>query len=180
MAEAARVLDTADEYFYGTAIPKGIVFEEPAVRPVEVPAAEERVRQRERARAATMAQELPSVSLFAVFGALFVGILMIFVLLAQINYNEIISEMTRLEAQRSELMELQRTLEITFESVIDMKEVERYARDELGMSKPDADQVAVIRVVPSDKAEIINGSEEDWMYGLGSFISSLLEYFRRS
>ena len=83
MAEAARVLDTADEYFYGTAIPKGIVFEEPAVRPVEVPAAEERVRQRERARAATMAQELPSVSLFAVFGALFVGILMIFVLLAQ-------------------------------------------------------------------------------------------------
>jgi len=103
---------------------------------------------------------------------------MIFVMLAQINYNEAAGEIVHLNAQLDRLTEQQRRLEITFESVIDMKEVERYARDERGMSKPEADQVAVIHNVPADRVEILDGSDEGALQGLGSFVSSLLDNFR--
>jgi len=178
MAEAARILEYEDAYFYGSAVPKREVYDEPAPEQVEIPALDERVRQRERAKAEEMSRSLPSVSLFAIFGTILVGALMTFMILAQISFNEIAGETTRLNAQMSELTDKQRKLGITFESVIDMKEVERYARDELGMSNPDADQVAVISSIPSDKAEIMETGEEGMLKGLGSFISSLLEYFK--
>jgi hypothetical protein len=104
---------------------------------------------------------------------------MLFVVLAQISYNEIASETVRLNAQLTELKEQERKLEISFESVIDIKEVERYARDTLGMSRPDADQVAIIQSIPIDRAVIIDSEgEEGILSGLGSFLSSLLDYFR--
>jgi len=132
----------------------------------------ERVREKEYAIAA------PGVSLFAVFGSLFVASLMVFVVLAQISYKETASETIRLTAQLTGLVEQQRILEISFESVIDMKEVERYARDVLGMSKPDYDQIAVIISAQRDRAEVIRSEEVGILRGFGSFISSLFEYFR--
>jgi len=176
-AEAARVLEFPDDYIYGTAAPNSAAYEEPAARPVEIPAVKERIRERERADAQIMAQNLPAISLFAVFGALLIGIMLIFIVLAQISFNEIASETARLNTQLGELSEKQRRLEITFESVIDMKEVERYARDELGMSKPEADQIAVVHPVPVDKAEIVISVSESWIQGFGAFISQLLGYF---
>jgi len=178
MAEAARSLEYYEDY-YSSAAPAGVEYEVPDTRPFDTPMAEERVRQRQRAKAAAAAQSAPAVSLFAIFGALFVGVLMVFVILAQISYNEIASETARLSKQMDSLREQQRVLEITFESVIDMKEVERYARDELGMSKPEADQISVIYSVPDDKIEIISNDDENSLRELGSFISSLLEYFKR-
>ena len=120
-AEAARVLD---------------YFPEAAPIPSEAPGVEERMRQREKARAEVAAQTKPMVSPFALFGSVLVTVLMIFVVLAQINYNEAAAETVRLNAQLTELTERHRALTITFESVISMKEVEQYARDVLGMSKP--------------------------------------------
>ena len=177
MAEAARVLEFPDEYIYGTAIP--------ARQPdaVPLPAAdspeEELQRQRERVRTAA-AQNVPGISMFAILGSVFVSILMIFTILAQISYNEVASETVRLNTQINNLAEQERLLEIAFDSVVDMKEVERYARDVLGMSKPENEQVAVIKSVQADTAEIIrDGAEANPLSGLGSFISSLTEYFKR-
>ena len=175
-AEAAKALDYSNEYVYGTAIPKRRTDDFPDESAVEIPSARESLQPAER----TAVRRAPVLSLFSVFGALFVGALMIFAILAQISYNEVASETIRLNAQIKGLKEQERILEIKFESVIDMKEVERYARDVLGMSKPEAEQVAVIQSVQQDTAEIItNSGEERPLRGLGSFISSLAKYFKR-
>ena len=180
-AEAARVLDDYDytgSAYYGSAAPAEVPYVRPVAEPVDVPAPQEQTRSGEYAKEAV--QSAPAVSLFAIFGTIFAGILMIFVILAQINYNEIAGETVRLNTQLNELNEHERRLEIEFENVIDMKEVERYARDTLGMSKPGADQVAIIGGLPVDSAEIISNNDEGGSTGgLGSFITSLLEYFKR-
>jgi len=177
-AEAARVLDFENEYYYGSAAPAREVFDEPAARPVEIPIPRERTLERQRARAAAAAQSVPGISLFAMLGSLFTAALMVFVMLAQISYNEAAAETVRLNTQLVELSEQQRRLEITYESVVDIKEVERYARDVLGMSKPDADQLIIIPRVPDDRAEVIERDDENSLNGLGAFISSLMEYFK--
>ena len=179
-AEAARVLNYPGSRYYGTAAPARAPYIRPVARPVEIPAPQERIRTGARTKEAS-AQSAPSVSLFAIFGALLAGVLMVFVMLAQISYNEIAGEAVRLNTQLAALSEQERRLEIQFESVIDMKEIERYARDTLGMSKPDADQVAIVRSMPIDNAEIIANNDEDGlMSDFGSFISSLFKYFRQS
>jgi len=180
MAEAARVLEFPDDYIQGSAAPAGVGYDEPRVRHVDDPMLEERHRLRERAKAEAAMENAPSISLFAVFGSIFAGVLMIFVVLAQISYNEIASEAVRLNTQLQALTEQQKRLEITFESVIDMKEVEMYARDVLGMSRPDSDQIAVIHHAPLDRIEIIgNDVEDNALREFGSFVTSLLEYFKR-
>jgi len=177
-AEAARVLGYDNKYYYGSAAPAREIFEEQPSGPVEYPLPQEKVHRKQREIAASVEVGAHGVSMFAVFGSIFAAVLMIFVVLAQISYNEIASDTVRLNAQLNELTEQQRRLEITFESVIDMKEVERYARDVLGMSSPEADQMAAARYVPSDRAEVIEVSGDDSGDGLGSFVSSLLKYFK--
>jgi len=177
-AEAARVLDFDDEYYFGSAAPAREIFEEPAAPPVEIPQPQERALQRQKERAAAAARALPGISLFAIFGSLTAAVLMIFVMLAQISYNETAAETVRLNAELLELTEQQRRLEITYENVIDLKEIEQYARDVLGMSKPEADQIAVIHRMPDDRAEVVEASDESSLDGLGAFISSLMKYFK--
>jgi len=178
MAEPARVLDY-EEYTFGSAAPVREALPESAPDTHDTPIEHGRPRSMERARAAVAQQLIPNVSLFSIFGALFVSVLMIFVMLAQINYKEVSNETVNLNAQLGGLMEQQRMLEISFESVIDLKEVERFARDELGMSKPESDQITIIRSAPRDRAMVVQGGEESALRGFGSFISSLFEYFRR-
>ena len=186
-AEAARVLDYDIGAYYGSAAPARVPYwkrEEPIeAEPAQQEQENENIRTREnthaRQRASQVAeQKTMGVSVFAVFGAVLVGVLLVFVVLAQISYAEISAETVRLNAQLEELTEQERRLEIMFESAIDMKEVERYARDTLGMSKPDADQVAMIQAIRADTVEIIDAGEEDGIGGFTSFISSLLDYFR--
>ena len=176
-AEAARVLDFDSDYYFGSAAPAREEYDAPAPQPEEIPISQERTIQRQRARAAAAAQSVPGVSLFAIFGAILTATLMVFVVLAQINYNEAASETVRLNNRLRTLTEQQRRLEIAYESVIDIEEVERYAKDVLGMSKPESDQIAIIHSVPGDRAEVIGGSDESTLNGLGKFLSSLLEYF---
>ena len=179
-AEAARALDYEGQYSYGSAVPAREAFSNAAPGSLEFPDANERIRRREHARAeAAAALEAPSLSLFALFGFMFVIALMVFVLLAQINYSESAAETARLSAQLSELMEQHRRLEITFESVVSMKEIEQYARDVLGMSRPESYQIAVIQNAQGDRAEVLSVGGAGSLQELGAFISSLFEYFRR-
>ena len=177
-AEGARKLDYPVGGYYDSTAPVRAPYTEPEVEPAEAPAPHEQTRPREKTKEAG-ARNAPTLSLFAVFGTVFACVLMVFVVLAQINFSEIAGETVRLNAQLNELMEQERRLEIEFENAIDMKKIEMYARDTLGMSKPDSDQASVVRSIPIDSAEIINsGGEADALSGFGSFISSLLEYFR--
>ena len=177
-AEAARVLEYPEEFIYGSAAPAAEIFAQPGPAQAETPAPRERAAA--GARAKTAADAAHGISVFTFFGALFIAALMTFVVLAHINYNEVTNETVRLRAQLEKLTEQESKLKIAYESVIDMKEVERYAKDVLGMSTPDTDQVSVVQTVSGDRAEIIdNGSEANALRGFASFISSLLDNFRK-
>jgi len=176
-AEAARVLDYDSRYYYGSAAPVLEPFPEVAP-PLENPYTEERRRQRERTKVADAVQSLPHLSFFAIVGSFTVAAIMILVVLAQISYNEAATEAVRLKSQFSALEEQQRALMIEFESVMDMKEVERYARDVLGMSRPEVGQLAVYANTAVDRAEVLASPEKSTLRDFGSFISSLLDYFR--
>jgi len=149
--------------------------------PKEKPsAAKPRVRKLEKIKAAANKKTAPGISVFAVLGTLFVAVLMVFVVLAQINFNETAGETARLNAHLSELTEKHRALELMFESAIDIKEVERFARDELGMSRPDTGQILVINTTPRDNAMVVGGNEVRGVQGFGLFLRSLTEYFRKT
>ena len=125
-------------------------------------------------------QNAPSVSLFAIVGFVVVAFLMIFVMLAQVNLNEILRETVSLNSQIETLAEQQRILSITFESVVNMDEVERYARDVLGMSAPDSETATVIRAIPYDKVEIFEVEQEnDRLREIGEFLSFLFDEYIR-
>jgi len=177
MAEAARVLDY-EYYNHGSAAPAR-EYPQEVQRPAEAPHSQERVRQRERARAADAAQSTQAVSLFAIVGTVVVSALMLFVVLAHISYSEIASESARLNAQLSALNEQHRRLEITFESVVCMNEIERYARDVLGMSRPGIGQSGIFLGSAADRAEVLAApANSSAIRDFGSFLSSLLEPFR--
>ena len=177
-AEAARVIEYPEDFIYGAAAPAREVYSEPWAPPADIPVLPDESIPAVRSEPAV--SKAHGISLFTAFGAVFAAVLMIFVVLAHINLNEVTNETVRLDAQLVKLTDRESKLGIAYESVIDMKEVERYARDVLGMSKPDSNQVAIVQNNAQDKAEIIdNGNEGNALRGFGSFISSLLDYFRR-
>jgi len=124
-------------------------------------------------------KRVPGISIFAIIGTLIISVLMVFVVLAQVNYNESASEAVRLSTHLRELTDMHRTLELAFESSIDLKEVERIARDELGMSRPDAAQIISTQTTPRDIAVVINDEDNKGMQGFAEFLKSLTNYFRK-
>jgi len=182
MDSQARALNY---YTHGSVAPTIQAMVEAETRRVQMPepkasVAKERIRRHEKAKAIAEKAEkaVPGISVFAILGTLFVAVLMVFVVLAQINYNETAAESVRLSVHLAELNERHRALELSFESAVDIKEVERFARDELGMSRPDAGQIIVISSTPRDNAIVLSGGEERGIQGFGNFLKSLTEYFR--
>ncbi|MDR2600279.1 MAG: cell division protein FtsL [Oscillospiraceae bacterium] len=123
-------------------------------------------------------KSVPGISIFAVFGTIIVSVLLVLVVLAQVSYHESASESVRLTGQLRELTEIHRALELAFESSIDIKEVERVARDELGMSRPDATQIITISTIPRDSAIVLDTGGERTVQSFADFIRSLTSYFR--
>ena len=173
-------------YTYGSAAPTIQAMVEAETRRMQMPqqqqkpknsAGKRRIKKREMAKAA-VEKTVPGISVFAILGTLFIAVLMVFVVLAQINYNETAAESVRLSMHLNELSERHRALELSFESAVDIKEVERFARDELGMSRPDAGQIIIISSTPRDMAIVINSGEERGIQGFGNFLKSLTGYFR--
>ena len=172
-AEAARILEYPDEYYSGSAAP---VYNVPEPDPsiLTVPQEEAAIGS----HAGTRAYATPTVSLFSVFGGLVAAFLMVTVLIANIRYNEVSSERLRLETQLTQLTEMERRLEIEFESFIDMKAVEQYARDVLGMSKPDTEQISIVNGLVEDKVEKFESNDDGLFGGFGEFIRSLMGYLK--
>ena len=136
-------------------------------------------KQAVKTKRETAEKPTPGVSVFAILGTLFISVLMVFVVLAQINFNETAAEAIRLNILIDELAERQRILELSFENAVDIREVERFARDELGMSRPDARHMMVIEAAPRDIALALDSREDRGLEGFGAFLRSLTDYFRR-
>jgi hypothetical protein len=61
-----------------------------------------------------------------------------------------------------------------------MDEVERYARDVLGMSMPEAGQYTVIRTFRPDRVEVFDAAEgEDRFREIGNFLTFLFDEYIR-
>lgn len=119
-----------------------------------------------------------SVSLFAVFGFMTVAVMLVFVLLLQIRYEEVRSEAVQLQAQLQELTELERRLRIEYEDAFDVTRVEDYATNVLGMTKPaSTSRAGTIQAPALDRAQVVaeNAPEQS---RLSAFISSVLAYFK--
>lgn len=134
----------------------------------------------ERDLAAAEVKARSGISVIAFLGTIVVCTLMILLILAHVNHNEAAIETARLSVEVRELTETHRALSLAFESSINIREVERIARDELGMSRPDAAQVIFINTLPRDRAFVIHHEYEDDRYGFMTFITSLFDYFGRT
>jgi len=187
MSAQARAFDY---YNYGSTAPARELTPDFETRRIAVPApkrepakhipVKERMRRLERAGTAAVNKRVPGISFLAVVGALMVSVLMVFVVLAQISLNEAAAEAAKTSIRLRELTEKHRTLELAFESSFDIQEVERYARDELGMSRPDAAQTITISSASRDRAMVLDEGEDRGSQGFGAFLRSLTEYFRQA
>ena len=168
MAEPARAYARNLDYG-GTSAPADAAYAAPAPQAVPAPVP--------RSRPAP--KSTYSISVVAILGALVVFALMIFLMLAHVYHTGLNTQTVRLNAQLNELTEQQRRLDIDFERAVDMGWIYQYARDVLGMSRPDGDQVFVVYSAPQDRAETLSVDDgESGLRQFGSFLSSLLEYFR--
>lgn len=139
---------------------------QPAVKPVP--------------KTARRVQKAYGVSLFAVTGFIVAAVMMVFVLLAHVRYNEIASETVRLQTKLGELVEQERKLMIDYEKAFDVNAVEQYATTVLGMSKPDESQVSIVRSTAYDKAVVVSPEKEETTVSesMVTFLASLVSYFK--
>ena len=158
-------------YVHGSAAPAEQMHQTYAPELVPVP--------KPQLKATPKRQNTHGISVITVLGSIIVAGLLILVLVAHINYIEITRETSRVNAELRELTQQRRRLEIQYESVIDMQEVERFARDVLGMTQPGGHMETVVLGAVQDRAVIIqNNQNDDRLADFGRFISSLLDRFR--
>jgi cell division protein FtsL len=119
------------------------------------------------------------ISAITVIGVIVAAVVCMSAILAQINYTQIARETAALNAQLRVLTEQGRRLEIEHERLIDLREVERYARDVLGMSVPSGGQIVAVMGTQQDRSVVLQDEEnESWIREIGAFLLSLLDNFR--
>jgi len=130
---------------------------------------------RERARVRTTQGFSP----LAVLGAAAVAILFVMILLAQIQVVNISSEAAALESQIETLQVEHTKLTVEYEAVFNLKDVEEYAVNVLGMMEPREDQIFYLTNVSSaDRAVVITEERGDmFSLGLEDMLSTLKAYF---
>ncbi len=154
----------------------------PFTKPVRQPPvkAEPKPAQRTAPKPAHRAQKAYGVSLFAITGFIVVAVMMVFVLLAHVRYNEVTSETVRLQERLEELTEQERKLKIDYENTFDVFAVEQYATNVLGMTKPDESQMGSVQLTVSDKAVVVSAEDEETVVSesMVTFLVSLVSYFK--
>lgn len=153
-------------------------FEIPLERPQSIPAARPAVRPQTRAE--QRAKAAYGISALAVVGFLIIAVMIVFVLLAYVQYTEVSNETVQLQNQLSELSEAENKLLVAYESAYNINEVKEYATTVLGMVKPTDDQIENVTTASNDKAVVlVSDTKSDGLFaGLTAFFSSLMEYFK--
>ena len=161
------------DYVRGSAAPAEQIYEQSPPEHISEP------KKQTAAKAQKQSRSTHGVSFTAVVGSIIASVLLILVILAQISYIEVTRETSRINSELRALSEQRRRLEIQYESVINMQEVERFARDVLGMTQPGGQTTTVVLAATQDRAVIIeNQPTEDRLVSFGNFISSLFDRFR--
>ena len=97
-------------------------------------------------------------------------------LILRIELTAVCDANVKAEQQLAELNEEQRKLQIEYEISIDLKEIDEYARNELGMQKPSPGQTVRIETETQDRAVVLDDSEETDCE-LEKLIGCIKEYF---
>ena len=120
-----------------------------------------------------------AVSPFAVVGCVCVLALLFMMLLSYISLAEISKESVDLNAQLEILNNEETRLKLNYERAFDLNEVERYATNELGMTKAGESQVCYISNNTADQAVVlqVEGNGEGVISYLGTFLSRLVDVF---
>ena len=165
-------------YISGTAAPEiGIWPEREAERKVVIPAAP---NVGEKAAHKVKVKNSQSVSPVAVIGIACAAVLMVFVLMARIQFTAVSDEAVALEQQLDDLMVERTRLLIGYESAFNMTEIEEYASTTLGMQRPREEQIYYINSSVPDKAVIIEDGTKDRSLSdrISDMLVSIGEYFR--
>ncbi|NLA86397.1 MAG: hypothetical protein GX847_03770 [Clostridiales bacterium] len=154
----------------------------PGAKPVRQPAekTEPKTVKKPVRNAARQTHKANGISLFAVTGFIVVAVMMVFVLLAHVRYNDIAGETVRLQTRLDELTEQERKLKIEYEKAFDVNAVEQYATNVLGMSKPDESQIGTVQTTAADKAVVVTPEKEEAPISesMVAFLASLVSYFK--
>jgi cell division protein FtsL len=164
------------EFVHGSAAPAVTEYDEYYSEQNEIVAPQEKPAPRTRSRASAGKY---GISVITVIGVIVAAVVCVSAVLAQINYTHLTRETAALNAQLRALTEQERRLEIEHERLIDLREVERFARDVLGMSVPVGGQVEVVVGTQQDRSVVLQDEEdESWIREIGAFFLSLLDNFR--
>ena len=163
------------EYVHESAEPERA----PSRNPVEKPAVRTEPQSRLRT-ARKAAQKSYGLSLLAMVGFVVVGVMMVFVLLAHVKYNEVTNDTVQLQTKLNSLTDQERKLKIAYEDAFDVNDVEQYATNVLGMSKPGENQVSTIKSTAYDKAIVVNPEKDETVAteSMATFLASLVAYFK--
>lgn len=139
---------------------------------------QEWVREKNREEA-FVDERSQGISPMAIIGSLAVVVLLVMMLLAQIQLVNVSNASAALESQISELKTEQGRLVAEYETVFNLKSVEEYAVDVLGMQEPDESQISYLtNVSPDDKAVIIpKDSTSVLSLGFEDLVASVKAYF---
>lgn len=132
-----------------------------------------------------MAEEEPltaggqSVSPAAIVGSICVVVLVVLLLLAQIQLVNASNDAAALESRITELEAERDKLTAAYETTFNLKEIEDYAVNELGMQTPGEEQVYYLtNVSAADRAVVITHEDPGLVsFGLEDILASLQAYF---
>lgn len=139
--------------------------------------ARERAHERARAQEAARAQTF-GFPLLGVVGGLVAAALLVLMLLGYVQLAAISGETSSMRSSISRLEEENEAIRMEYEAAFDMDDVELYAINILGMSKPDANGQNNYTVIIGDRAQILAEDETAGVLArITGFFKSLTEYF---
>lgn len=142
-----------------------------------------RVREwtKENTKTDTVTRTRSGISPLAFTGTVLVVVLLTLVLLAQIQMMAISTATVDLESQIAQMEARRDKLTEEYEIIFNLKDVEAYALDVLGMQEPVDSQIQYLTgVSAADKAVVIRQESADmFSRGLEDILSSVKAYFIR-
>ena len=135
---------------------------------------------RSKAEVRAEARTGQGLSPLSVVGVLAVMMLLTMVLLAQIRLTSISDSAAQLEQQIAALELEKDKLTVEYETIFNLKDVEEYATEFLGMQEPDSEQIFYLTgVAAADKAVIVTQQQTDmFSLGLEDMLSSVRAYIK--
>ena len=160
--------DVYDPRFAGSAVPKP---KQPAALPDE-----RVVPKKQPVRKAKL-----EVSPFAAIGLAVVLLLLTMVVYGYVQFYEASSRVGELQSELNTVQRETQKLRSTFESRIDLTEVEHRAR-ELGMSQPSSRQSVYLNIAGADHTEVFSVDERSFLQkaadAMAESLRGIAEYFR--